>query len=56
MKKKQRKAMKRQALDIMFRIDVEEILDKKASAFGSGSHIILPLKHKGKKAKVIIYK
>jgi len=41
---------------VALRIDIEEIMDKNISAFGSGSHIILPAKHKGKKAKVIIYK
>jgi len=51
-----RKKSLRQAFDIAFRIDIEEILDKKIAKFGSGSHIILPAKHKGKKAKVIIYK
>jgi len=53
--KKQKRHLK-QAFDVAFRIDIEEILDKKISAFGSGSHIILPAKHKGKKAKVIVYR
>jgi putative transposon-encoded protein len=55
MNKKQKKTLN-QVFDVAFRIDIEEILDKKISKFGSGSHIILPLKHKGKKAKVIVYK
>jgi len=55
MKPKQKKTLK-QAFDVAFRIDIEEILDKNISAFGSGAHIILSAKHKGKKAKVIIYK
>ncbi len=55
MKTKQKKTLK-QVFDVAFRIDIEEILDKKISAFGSGSHIILPRKHKGKKAKIIIYR
>lgn len=46
----------KQVFDVAFRIDIEEILDKEISTFGSGAHIILPAKHKGKKAKVIIYK
>lgn len=55
MSKKQKKTL-RQVFDVAFRINIEEILDKKISSFGSGSHIILPAKHKGKKAKVIVYK
>lgn len=53
---KRRKKLLKQSFDVAFRIDIEEILDKKISPFGSSSHIILPAKHKGKKAKVIIYK
>lgn len=34
----------------------EEILDREVKAFGNASHIILPEKYKGKKAKVIIKK
>jgi len=55
MKNKRKKILK-QAFDVAFRIDIEEILDKEISKFGSSAHIILPLKHKGKKAKVIVYK
>jgi putative transposon-encoded protein len=53
---KRRKNLLKQSVEVMFRGNIEEILDKKVSAFGSGSHIVLPTKHKGKKAKVIIYK
>jgi len=53
---KRRKKLLKQSVEVMFRGDIEEILEKKVSTFGSGSHIILPSKHKGKKAKVIIYK
>jgi putative transposon-encoded protein len=55
MDKKQKKKLS-QAFDVAFKIDIEEILDKDISPFGSGAHIILPNKHKGKKAKVIVYK
>lgn len=34
----------------------EEVLEKKISGFGNGSHIILPQKHKNKKAIIIIKK
>ncbi len=53
---KRRRNLLKQSVEVMFRGDIEEILDKKISTFGSGSHIVLPTKHKGKKAKVIIYK
>jgi len=36
--------------------DFEEILERDVSEFGSGSHAILPKKHKGKKAIVLIKK
>ena len=54
MKQKHKKLLK-QLFDVAFRIDIKEVLDKKTSAFDSCAHIILPAKHKGKKAKVIIY-
>ena len=54
MKTKKKKQLK-QAFDITFRINMEEILDKKIEKFGSAAHIIMPLRHKGKKAKIIIY-
>ena len=34
----------------------EEVLDREIKPFGNASHIILPEKYKGKKAKVIIKK
>ncbi len=34
----------------------EEVLDREVKPFGNASHIILPEKYKGKKAKVIIKK
>ena len=34
----------------------DEVLDRDVTKFGTSSHVILPLKHKGKKAKVIIKK
>ncbi len=33
---------------------LEAILDAKVTAFGTGGHIIIPSKYKGKDAKVII--
>ena len=34
--------------------DFEEILERSVTKFGNGSHIILPQKHTGKKAIIII--
>lgn len=53
---KRRKNLFKQAFNVLFKGNIEEILDRKISVFGSGAHITLPKKHKGKKAKVIIYK
>ena len=53
---KRSKNLLKQAFNVMFKGDIEEILDRKISDFGSGAHITLPKKHKGKKAKVIVYK
>ena len=40
--------------DYMTKLNIDEIVRKKITPFGSGSHIILPKKHSGKKAIVII--
>lgn len=53
---KKQKNMLKQLFSVMFKGDVEEILERKISDFGSGAHVILPKKHKGKKVKLIVYK
>lgn len=53
---KRRKNLLKQSFEVMFKGDIEEILDKNISNFGSGAHITLSKKHRGKKAKVVIYK
>jgi len=55
MKESLRKRLK-QALDVMFRIDVVDILDKEVTPCGPNHHIILPAKYKRGKAKIIFYK
>lgn len=45
--------MKKQKIEIELNPG-DEILDRDVNKFGNASHVILPLKHKGKKAKVII--
>ncbi len=52
---KRRKKLLKQSFEIMFKGDVDEILDKKISDFGSGAHVTLSKKHRGKKAKILIY-
>lgn len=42
------------ALEIL--LMAEEILERKITEFGSGSHVVLPKKHVGKRAKIIIEK
>ncbi len=53
---KRRKKLLKESIEVMFKGDIEEIIEKKTSSFGSGSHVILPSKHKGKKVKIIIYR
>ena len=36
--------------------DFEEVLEREITTFGNGSHVILPQKHSGKKATIIIKK
>lgn len=36
--------------------DFEEVLERDITSFGNGSHVILPQKHKNKKAIIIIKK
>ncbi len=37
-------------------IGADEILERNVVGVGNGAHINIPLKHKGKKVKIIIYK
>ena len=39
---------------INIKIKVKEIIERAASEFGTGAHIIVPKEYKGKKVKVII--
>ncbi|KKL94991.1 hypothetical protein LCGC14_1859160 [marine sediment metagenome] len=47
--------MKKRKLQIELDED-DEILDRKITKFGNSSHAVLPLKHRGKRAKIIIKK
>lgn len=37
-------------------LDADEVLERDVVAIGNGAHINIPLKHLGKKAKIIIKK
>ncbi len=34
----------------------DEVLEREVTKFGNASHLILPTKHRGKKAKIIVKK
>ncbi len=34
----------------------DEVLEREVTKFGNASHVTLPLKHRGKRAKIIIKK
>jgi putative transposon-encoded protein len=40
--------------EIIIKFEGSEILERKASKFGTGCHIIIPKEHAGKKVKIII--
>jgi len=49
-KKKKRKVKKK----IVIKFGDSEILERKASKFGTGAHVIIPKKYAGKKVKIIV--
>jgi len=49
-KKRKRKIRK----DIIIKFWCSEILERKASKFGTGAHVIVPKEHAGKKVKIIV--
>lgn len=40
--------------EITIKFEGSEILERKASKFGTGAHIIIPKEHIGKKIKIIV--
>jgi len=48
--KKKRKIKK----EIVIKFWCSEILERKASKFGTGAHVIIPKEHAGKKIKIIV--
>ncbi|GEM_PF-2033120 len=49
-KKRKRKIKK----EIIIKFWSSEILERKASEFGTGAHVIIPKEHAGKKVKIIV--
>ena len=52
MKKKSDESKSKKEITIKF--EGSEILERKASKFGTGAHVIIPKEHAGKKVKIII--
>lgn len=46
--------VKKELMIKLKKIEVEELLEREITKFGSGSHTILPRKHIGKKAVIVI--
>jgi len=45
----------KQDINLMLKkVDIFEVLERDVSKFGTGAHIIVPQKHQGKKAIIII--
>jgi len=40
--------------EIVIKFWCSEILERKASKFGTGAHVIIPKEHAGKKIKIIV--
>jgi len=40
--------------EITIKFEGSEILERRASKFGTGAHVIIPKEHAGKKVKVIV--
>ncbi len=48
------KKLKRKVKEIIIKFWCSEILERKASKFGTGAHVIIPKKYAGKKVKIIV--
>ena len=51
---KNKKLKKKIKKEIVIKFWCSEILERKASKFGTGAHVIIPKKHAGKKVKIIV--
>jgi len=46
--------MTKKGKKITIEFEGSEILERKASKFGTGAHVIIPKEHAGKKVKIIV--
>jgi len=51
---KNKKLKKKIKKEIVIKFWCSEILERKASKFGTGAHVIIPKEHAGKKIKIIV--
>ena len=51
---KNKKLKKKRKKEIVIKFWCSEILERKASKFGTGAHVIIPKKYAGKKVKIIV--
>jgi len=51
---KNKKLKKKIKKEIIIKFWCSEILERKASKFGTGAHVIIPKKYAGKKIKIIV--
>ena len=49
-----RKSSRKSKKEIIIKFSGSEILERTASKFGTGTHVIIPKEHAGKKVKIII--
>lgn len=52
--KKRKRKIKKIKKEIIIKFGDSEILERKASKFGTGAHVIIPKEHTGKKVKIIV--
>ena len=45
---------KKKSKEIIIKFEDSEILERTASKFGTGAHVIIPKEHIGKKIKIIV--
>lgn len=50
-----RRKLLREIMDLLFRIDIVQILDRVIGADRFGAGIRLPLKYKGRRCKIVVY-
>ena len=51
---KNKKLKRKIKKEIVIKFWCSEILERKASKFGTGAHVIIPKEHTGKKIKIIV--